>query len=484
MSETDNQTPPNLDNEALIEDLEPIEPPSAPPIPPTSLPTSSLTQEDLDFIELVFAQVEHVDFKTPAATSKGRLTGIDKKLHDLREQVRRLERELARVGHIWSNKQKELNQAASTLQSKDTEVRKAQQDARALAQDVATKIEDIRNLEGKTSELVQEVDAGKEARLEQIERLSMVETASTKALTTKEGELIRSRNAYDALKELSHDHRATSREQLLSSRMQNEDLRDRLAAMELQATTRMRDSIAQSALRSELQQQVLRLVEERHAQEDEIAELTSTASKSEEGSQATRIQLEKQNSELNSQLIKQAERIADLEAQSEASQTRAREAQSQLVDQKQTLQAALSEARTELERSESMAQAHKSALSRLREEFDQKQNEQNDTTTKLRAEAALLTSERKELEEELRRHQDSHSEEVVTREQSGGLIGSLQDRIKALEERLDSSTSELREKLDSVAKLEHRHQELTEKLRLAERDKTTLAQRVGQLEAT
>ena len=100
--------PPSLGDQDVIEDLDPLGPPSA---PPAQLPASKVTSDDLEFVERAFAQVEHVDFRAPTTPPKGRLTGIDKKLFDLREQVRRLERELARVGYIWTQKQEDIRGA-------------------------------------------------------------------------------------------------------------------------------------------------------------------------------------------------------------------------------------------------------------------------------------------------------------------------------------------------------------------------------------
>ena len=94
----------------VIDDLDPVEESPVPPriAPPklgkaTANPIHSvLTSDDVDFIGKVFAQVRHVDFRAPVPEGNPRLTGIDKKLFGLREQVRKLERDLAHVAHIWS----------------------------------------------------------------------------------------------------------------------------------------------------------------------------------------------------------------------------------------------------------------------------------------------------------------------------------------------------------------------------------------------
>ena len=115
MSSSQDDMPPSLGDQDVIEDLDPLGPPSA---PPAQLPASKVTSDDLEFVERAFAQVEHVDFRAPTTPPKGRLTGIDKKLFDLREQVRRLERELARVGYIWTQKQEDIRGAEQLVRAK------------------------------------------------------------------------------------------------------------------------------------------------------------------------------------------------------------------------------------------------------------------------------------------------------------------------------------------------------------------------------
>ena len=93
-----------------------------PPPPPTMTrrPTE-VGVDDYDFIKRVFAQVRDVDFRTPPPPPPKGLSGPDKKMHDLREKVRRLERELARVGFVWTNKQREVDAVDSIIKNKEAE---------------------------------------------------------------------------------------------------------------------------------------------------------------------------------------------------------------------------------------------------------------------------------------------------------------------------------------------------------------------------
>ena len=118
MNEKNNPEEPNAQQE-VIEDLDPVEETPVPPqIAPPKLGVSGsnpihsvLTSDDVEFIEQGFFRCDtwiskHLSPENP------RLTGIDKKLFGLREQVRKLERDLAHVAYIWGQKQQEIDSAA------------------------------------------------------------------------------------------------------------------------------------------------------------------------------------------------------------------------------------------------------------------------------------------------------------------------------------------------------------------------------------
>lgn len=125
----DNQSPPPdpSDLDVLEEvDLEtaPSEADSAPEetVEASSLDAGSeVTAEDMDFIRRVFNQVKDVDFRTPPPPPPKNVSGPDKKLADLREMVRRLERDLARVRFVWVHKQEQVESVDAIVRDKEAE---------------------------------------------------------------------------------------------------------------------------------------------------------------------------------------------------------------------------------------------------------------------------------------------------------------------------------------------------------------------------
>ncbi|MBI3178863.1 MAG: hypothetical protein HYZ27_04340 [Deltaproteobacteria bacterium] len=95
--------------------------------PPRKLSEANLvfdeiTAEDAEFIQRVFAQVRDVDFRTslPPPARKPP-AGMDKKMQFLRDKVRELERDLARVGFIWRVKQQQFDAVDQIVDAKEGE---------------------------------------------------------------------------------------------------------------------------------------------------------------------------------------------------------------------------------------------------------------------------------------------------------------------------------------------------------------------------
>ncbi len=99
-------------------------PPALPPPAPLAeadvqfvASAEDISAEDQAFIDRVFDSVRDVEFVSPPPPPPKNLTGVDKKMQSLRDTVRRLERELARVGHIWRIKQKRVAEVDSIIQN-------------------------------------------------------------------------------------------------------------------------------------------------------------------------------------------------------------------------------------------------------------------------------------------------------------------------------------------------------------------------------
>ena len=119
------------------------------------LPSGAVSADDRGFLQRVFSQVREVDFKSPPPPPPRLEAGPEKKLVDLRERVRRLERDLARIGSIWTQKQTQVDALDAILEAKEqaraaaestqvrvqaeaAQLRQALEAARALASTLGT----------------------------------------------------------------------------------------------------------------------------------------------------------------------------------------------------------------------------------------------------------------------------------------------------------------------------------------------------------
>lgn len=89
--------------------------------PDVALRPTDLNAEDRDFMARVFNQVKDVDFRSPPPPPTSNLGGVDKKMADLRDRVRKLERDLARVAYVWSLKNHEIANIDEILDAKNKE---------------------------------------------------------------------------------------------------------------------------------------------------------------------------------------------------------------------------------------------------------------------------------------------------------------------------------------------------------------------------
>lgn len=106
----------------------------------TQLPNiDEITEEDRVFIHRVFNQVKDVDFRSaPPPPPRKNLAGLDKKMQFLRDRVRELERDLARVGWIWSIKQRQVDAVDQLIDAKEQE-RASATERYATVRDQATR---------------------------------------------------------------------------------------------------------------------------------------------------------------------------------------------------------------------------------------------------------------------------------------------------------------------------------------------------------
>ncbi len=124
----------------------------------TELPDiSAITLEDREFIKRVFNQVKDVDFRSaPPPPPRKNLAGLDKKMQFLRDRVRELERDLARVGWIWSIKQRQVDAVDQVLESKENERASAVARYTTLRDQAAASAQTFRTEETRLNNMINE----------------------------------------------------------------------------------------------------------------------------------------------------------------------------------------------------------------------------------------------------------------------------------------------------------------------------------------
>ena len=500
-----------MDDE-LIEDLEPLESPPKPPrIAPPSLGVtspnpiqSSLSSDDVEFIGKVFAQVRHVDFKAPAPEGNPRLTGIDKKLFGLREQVRKLERDLSRVSFVWSLKQSEIDSAADWVRAKDEELIRAKNqlnetsgelssleaklsvvsaEAEAEKNGLNEKIADLedesRNLKLNLLTIREELDKEREDWATEIES---ARDSAEKRLSQASDEIQRSQRAYDALKGLSQSEKEAHSLQQQSLRVQNAELQERLTQVEIREIEIQRNTVHTAAALKQRDAEleansktVLLLQTQLAALEAASKETTESAT---QASGELRYQLETLQQAQSSHDLS----MADLKAELKAA----------LMDG-ETAQGRLSEVENHADvlqqRNTALAKEHSEELLRQRTTFEQAKAVYSKDTHA--AEHA-----RRELGRELEEARSRLVEQVT---KSDGLEAELQDEQMAnlklgskmkQEQELNHSNletiqmlqSKLREANQSLTESQSGFVELKARLDSSESDKSALVRRLADLE--
>src|SRR5207247_3777269 len=83
---------------------------------------ADISSEHAESATRVFSQVKDVDFRSPLPPMpKKAPAGLEKKMEFLRGKVRELERDLARVGHIWRVKSTRIAEVERIITAKDAE---------------------------------------------------------------------------------------------------------------------------------------------------------------------------------------------------------------------------------------------------------------------------------------------------------------------------------------------------------------------------
>ena len=241
------------------------------------LPSAEVNVDDQDFLQRVFGQVRDVDFRSPPPPPPRLETGPEKKLSDLRERVRRLERDLARVGSIWSLKQAQVAALDQILAAKEGERAAAVGqfvDQQATIANLRQELEAARvfgsTLSHRRHELEQALQAAHVAH-DQAARAAAVSqaaqaTALQRAATEQQATVTAHRGALD---DLNAAHVVASHAQATVAQAQQQAAQAELGQLREQSAHNVGGLQAQLASRDE---QVLQLRQEQVQLQDRIVE--------------------------------------------------------------------------------------------------------------------------------------------------------------------------------------------------------------------
>ncbi|OGQ83285.1 MAG: hypothetical protein A2289_08215 [Deltaproteobacteria bacterium RIFOXYA12_FULL_58_15] len=286
---TEDEEPEVVDEAEFVEDAPPEPTPQG--LMPPQRPTLSaapvmeeITPEDRGFINRVFIQVKDVDFRRPPQLPSKSLTGIDKKMHFLRERVRELERDLARVGYVWATKQREVDAVEKIITSKESERQTAVQRYsqmkdqatraaaahRAEADDLKGRLAALESEKAKLQEDLATV-GGKLAREEQ-EKAALIAEFRKK--------IDEAQTAFTLLREQSTNAIADLSGRLGTTQVELEQTQTALAEREM-AAAGLTDTVAErdatiAQLQGELESARVDLTERRQDLERQHAELQET----------------------------------------------------------------------------------------------------------------------------------------------------------------------------------------------------------------
>ena len=191
----------------------------------------------------------------------------------MREQVRKLERDLAHVAFIWSKKQQEIDTAAEWVRSKDEELIRAtrhledtsdqlsqveeelvslRQTSSAVQEDLGEQLdeqkEEVAGLKLKLLNMQDELDAERE---EWAAKIEAAREDTEKRAEQAKAENQRSQRAYDALKGLAQSEKETHTLQQQNLRLQLAELGERLTQTEIAEIDAQRKNVEMVARLSE-----------------------------------------------------------------------------------------------------------------------------------------------------------------------------------------------------------------------------------------
>ena len=177
----------------VIDDVQLLMEPRLGAPPPPQMPARSaapmveeVSPEDMEFIQRVFNQVREADFRSPPPPPPRKaLAGLDKKMQFLRDRNRELERDLARVGYIWSVKQRQVNIVEEVVAAKEAERATAVQRYNQIKEQ-ATRASAQARIESDTMRTnLNDLEATKNGLEGQINKLRKESEQTIAALTTR-----------------------------------------------------------------------------------------------------------------------------------------------------------------------------------------------------------------------------------------------------------------------------------------------------------
>lgn len=394
-----------------------------------------VTEEDLDFATRLVDKTRGYNFRAPPPTSGAEPTdAADKKTAKLRERVRELERQLARLASVYGSRRDLFKGAADQLAELKAAVESAQQE-RASAELRSAQLEgQLLQTAEEDTRLRQELQSKEEARAEQEQRFGALFAQTEETLTEQR------QQAAKVAEE--NKQRLSDQEWKLKQAFQR--LEDREAELES-----LRDAFVEARDRAatELEQTVRTHSERERAASDKASEQAEQSLAERQRLMADQARLNENCNKLEAELLASQQQVASLQQQQQA--------------HAETLQQAQREREAAEESWSSHLEKFKETAASVRESY----KEGEKTIAKQAEQLAVLSAKLEERNQGMARLEKAQREitKALQRRSAGGLEEALEGRLTVMEDFAHDASRSNRsqaEKLETVGKRLGEHESL------------------------
>jgi TolA-binding protein len=364
-----------------------------------------VTQEDLAFAERVAEHVKHVDFRAPKPqAAEVPESGPERMVTKLRDRVRELEWQLARLAHVYGHRNESATRAAERLRWFEAELRVAEEERDRLQTNLTQETENLaaaRAARGAADNRLKETLAAQEELKKEIERAKRDHAEAEQKLSAMLDEtgaaLSAVRDQASASREEWESQLGERRREIEAAMRTAEASDEQLRSLQEQLDAAKRREIAlveegqaaQVALREETQRRETELLEEirkanqayAERERDLVARLEAATQAQAEREQQLLAQLREatesgaeREQHLREATVEATELRKRLEAElAEAQQAqnwRALEAQETLVRERAQLEAEVTGLRARVEHDGQEAESLRKTVATLRDQID------------------------------------------------------------------------------------------------------------------